>query len=575
MTHGAFGDETPWLAVVHGIKILRRLTNTAEAKPLQTAKNQTVMLGATGTSPALVRHARLSTDAEYVDGLRADESIKIAGLVRSIRKQKNVTFARIGDGSTLANVQAVFPGPQLAKDITNGAYVALVGKWIRSKGAGQSHELQVEKIETLGDGNTSENPIQKQSMSTDFLRTVPHLRMRTAFHSLVNRTRSHLISAITSHFCNRPDPVYQVLPPLITSSDCEGAGEAFTIAPQSHEQLPGTTPNTSKGQEKLYFREPKYLTVSSQLHLEAHAAEQGDVFAFSPTFRAEESDTPRHLSEFYMLEVEHRHVSFQELLSRVRSLVACLAQSLQEHRTGKELVEYYSDQKHRPTDGDFVDLQARWDRLDGRWHEVDYTSAMNALTKAYESSGGNLFVHRPQWKQGLQLEHERWIVDNLAEGRPVFVTHYPKDLKPFYMLPSSAMTPPPQDTTQSDSSEGDTVACFDLLLPFGYCEVVGGSLREHRLEHLIQSMRQKGLIKRRTEVLPNGGDNGNGNGYYPFLETGETLGNMKWYADLRRYGSSPHGGYGLGFDRLLAYMTGVSNLREVVPFPRTWGRADC
>ncbi|KIW28403.1 uncharacterized protein PV07_08071 [Cladophialophora immunda] len=523
--------------------------------------------GATETSPALIRHARLSSDADYVDGQRADESIKIAGLVRSIRKQKNVAFARIGDGSTLANVQAVFPDPLLAKDVTNGAYVALVGKWIRSKGAGQSHELQVEKIETLGDGNTSENPIQKQSMSTDFLRTVPHLRMRTAFHSLVNRTRSQLISAITSHFSNRPDPVYQVLPPLITSSDCEGAGEAFTIAPQSHEQLPETTPSTSKGQEKLYFREPKYLTVSSQLHLEAHAAEQGDVFAFSPTFRAEESDTPRHLSEFYMLEVEHRHVSFEELLSRVQSLVAYLAQSLQEHRTGKELLEYYSDQKHRPTDADFVDLQARWDRLTGRWHEVDYASAMDALVKAHESSDGKLFVYRPQWKQGLQLEHERWIVDNLAEGKPVFVTHYPKDVKPFYMLPSSAMTPQ-QDVAQSEAS-GDTVACFDLLLPFGYCEVVGGSLREHRLEHLIRSMRQKGLIKR-AEM--SNGDNGNG---YPFLDKGESLGNMRWYADLRRFGSSPHGGYGMGFDRLLAYMTGVNNLREVVPFPRTWGRADC
>ncbi|KIW74902.1 hypothetical protein Z517_11672 [Fonsecaea pedrosoi CBS 271.37] len=522
---------------------------------------------ATETPPALVRHARLSNDAEYVNGLRGDESVKIAGLVRSIRKQKKVAFARIGDGSTLANVQAVFPDPQLAKDITNGAYVALVGKWVPSKGAGQSHELQVEEIETLGDGNTSDNPIQKQSMSTDFLRTVPHLRMRTAFHSLVNRTRSQLISAIASHFSNQPDPVYQVLPPLITSSDCEGAGEAFTITPQSHEQLPGTTPNTSKGQEKLYFREPKYLTVSSQLHLEAHAAEQGDVFAFSPTFRAEESDTPRHLSEFYMLEVEHRHVSFQELLSRVQSLVAYLTQSLQEHRTGKELVEYYSDQKHRPTDADFVDLPARWARLTGRWHQVDYTSAMEALIKAHESSDGTLFVHRPQWKQGLQLEHERWIVDNLAEGRPVFVTHYPKEVKPFYMLPSSATTPL-QGGTQSES-DGDTVACFDLLLPFGYCEVVGGSLREHRLEHLIQSMRQKGLIKR-TEI--SNGDNGNG---YPFLEKGETLGNMRWYADLRRFGSSPHGGYGLGFDRLLAYMTGVNNLREVVPFPRTWGRADC
>src|ERR1700761_660859 len=165
-------------------------------------------------------------------------------------------------------------------------------------------------------------------MSTDFLRTVPHLRMRTAFHSLANRTRSHLISSITSFFSSAQSPVYQVLPPLITSSDCEGAGEAFTISPQSHGQTPGTSEGASKEQQRLYFREPKYLTVSSQLHLEAHAAEQGDVFAFSPTFRAEESDTPRHLSEFYMLEAEYRDVGFEDLLDRVQRLFAFLAQSL-------------------------------------------------------------------------------------------------------------------------------------------------------------------------------------------------------------------------------------------------------
>ncbi|KAJ9611677.1 asparaginyl-tRNA synthetase [Cladophialophora chaetospira] len=396
--------------------------------------------------------------------------------------------------------------------------------------------------------------------------------MRTSFHSLVNRTRSQLITSINFFFARSRKQVYQVLPPLITSSDCEGAGEAFTISPQSHGQTPGTDLASPKEQQKLYFREPKYLTVSSQLHLEAHSAELGDVFAFSPTFRAEESDTPRHLSEFYMLEAEYRNVSLAGVMVRVENLVKHLVRSVQDHRTGKELLEYYSDQKHRSTDAEFVDLEIRWKRLASHWDIIDYTTAMNALVKAHESSNGELFATRPQWGHGLQLEHERWIVVNLADGKPVFVTHYPKAVKPFYMLPSSAAVA--KEGADYDPTQ-ETVACFDLLLPFGYCETVGGSLREHRLGPLIQSMREKGLLK---HAEPTNGGNGNGNdngSSYPFLQPGESLGNLKWYADLRRFGSSPHGGYGLGFDRLVAYMTGVSNLREVVPFPRSWGRADC
>lgn len=421
-------------------------------------------------------------------------------------------------------------------------------------------------------------------MSVDFLRSVPHLRIRTSFQALLVRTRSHLVSAIASHFHHALDPVYQVQPPLITSSDCEGAGEVFTIAPRSHEKGPGTSSSTSKEQERLYFRDPKYLTVSSQLHLEAYAAELGDVFAFSPTFRAEESDTTRHLSEFYMLEAEHREITFTDLLAKVRDLVTDLTQSLRNHRTGKELLAYYADQKHRATDAEFTDLEDRWDRLAGQWHTVEYSSAMSALKEAHDSSGGKLFASPPQWHHGLQLEHERWIVENLAQGRPVFVTHYPKAIKPFYMLPSSVEEQGSAEAATPAAIPADrqeTAACFDLLLPFGYCEVVGGSLREHRLEKLVQSMREKGLlIKTKTESSTNGNGNGTGNGNgngdtYPFLNPGESLGTLRWYVDLRRFGSSPHGGYGLGFDRLLAYLTGVSNVRDVVGFPRTWGRADC
>ncbi|KAI1620799.1 asparaginyl-tRNA synthetase [Exophiala viscosa] len=524
------------------------------------------------TGPAsapIVQHASLLDSGSKFEPGQNHKSVQITGLVRSVRKQKKIAFARIADGSTLASVQAVFPDPSLAKDISNGSYVALVGQWIPSQGAGQTHELQVGTIEAVGESNPLENPIQKQSMTADFLRSIPHLRMRTAFQSLLVRARSRLSSAITSHFHDRPSPVYQIHPPLITSSDCEGAGEVFTIAPRSKEQAPGTTANTTKEQERLYFRDAKYLTVSSQLHLEAYAAELGDVFAFSPTFRAEESDTPRHLAEFYMLEAEHREVALEDLLDKVRALIVDLTEALRSHRTGEELLQYYTDQKHRPSDIEAMDLEERWNRLTGPWHTVDYTSAIKALSEAHESSGGKLFATRPQWEEGLQLEHERWIVENLAEGKPVFVTHYPKVIKPFYMLPSSFQRSNQLSGLSEDgefAGDRETVACFDLLLPFGYCEVVGGSLREHRLENLIHNMREKGLLKTVEQ------SNGNA---YPFLHPEESLGSLRWYADLRRFGSSPHGGYGLGFDRLLAYLTGVSNVRDVVGFPRTWGRADC
>ncbi|KAL2425323.1 Asparagine-tRNA ligase, mitochondrial [Exophiala dermatitidis] len=546
-------------------KCLSRLRHVPHSRSIRLLHEDRSKSAAVSPVPPSVRYAQLLNNP----GKHETHQIKITGLVRSVRKQKKVAFARIADGSTLATVQAVFPDPALAKDITNGAYVALTGNWIRSAGAGQTHELQVQSIDSLGESNPLENPIQKQSMSVDFLRSIPHLRIRTSFQSLVARTRSHLTYAISSHFHNPTEPVYQVHPPLITSSDCEGAGEVFTIAPRSKERVPGSNPNAPKDEERLYFRDPKYLTVSSQLHLEAYAAELGDVFAFSPTFRAEESDTPRHLAEFYMLEAEHRDIDLEGLLAKVRALIVDLVESLRAHRTGRELVEYYTDHKHRAQDIDAVDLHERWDRLSGPWRTVDYTTAVKALGEAHESSGGKLFATPPRWDQGLQLEHERWIVENIGNGSPIFVTHYPKDIKPFYMLPSS-MSPSNQDpgkvqsTSSPDSRE--TVACFDLLLPYGYCEVVGGSLREHRLEPLIQAMRENGLVKK---VDPPNSDP------YPFLEPGESLGSMKWYADLRRFGSSPHGGYGLGFDRLLAYLTGVSNVREVVGFPRTWGRADC
>ncbi|RMZ81330.1 hypothetical protein DV738_g2307, partial [Chaetothyriales sp. CBS 135597] len=470
--------------------------------------------------------------------------VTISGLVRSVRKQKRVAFAHIQDGTTYEPIQAILD-PQLAANITNGAYVELSGRWERSQGKGQAYELQVEQVNSIGESNADENPIQKQSMATDYLRTIPHLRIRTPFQSILARVRSHLIHSSADFFDGLSPPAVQVQPPLITSSDCEGAGEVFTLQ---------------------FFREPKYLTVSSQLHLEAWSAELGNVWALSPTFRAEESDTSRHLAEFYMLEAEFRGTGGLGSVTRIaEQLIRSLTLSLANHPTGAELLSLYADRKHRPSDSECPDLEDRWSRLTGdSFLQVSYTDAIRELSQAAASSTST--ITPPSWQAGLALEHERWLVDNLGRGRPIIVTDYPKIQKPFYMLPSNL------DTDHETEAETETVACFDILLPHGYAEVCGGSLREHRLPQLINAMREKKLLLSSSSPEEQAGSSSTP---YPYLQPGESLGSLQWYADLRRFGTSPHGGFGLGFDRLLAYLSGAASVRDVVGFPRYWGRADC
>jgi asparaginyl-tRNA synthetase len=493
----------------------------------------------------------------------SEHEIRVVGLVQSIRKQKKAAFAQISDGSTLALLQAVL-SPEDAAGITNGAFVSLMGVWQKSLGKGQSHELQVRRVEAIGASDPEQNPIQKQYQTREYLRSVPHLRLRVPFHSLVARARSTLIGILIEQFMQN---AVQVHPPIITSSDCEGAGEVFTISPQT---APSSTP--AEKEASPYFRESKYLTVSSQLHLEAYAAELGPVFALSPTFRAEESDTPRHLSEFYMLEAEYRSVQrLQYLLLLVSRRLSSVVKTFQETLAAKELLHYYADHK-TPGSDDVIDLNSRWTKLmtgHESYRQIWHSNAVRLLLDADTASHGTLFKTTPSYTTGLQLEHERWIVENVGEGLPVFVTHYPKSAKPFYMLPSNAQSSSPQEYSVSGV---ETVACFDLLLPYNYGEVAGGSLREHRLEELIASMRERGMLKARG---PTNSKKPKDSQLYPFLQPDEDLGNMRWYADLRRFGSSPHGGFGLGFDRLLAYLVGVSNVRDVVAFPRTFGRADC
>lgn len=324
----------------------------------------------------------------------------------------------------------------------------------------------------------------------------------------------------------------------------------FTVAPEAPSTtVPGPS-NRKIEQEELFFGSPKYLTVSSQLHLEALAQSVNKVWTLSPTFRAEKSDTARHLSEFYMLEAELAFVNdLTDVMDVVEDLLRTVATELQSSVVGQELLEARA--RDQDTDATSVSqsvLAQRWRGLiEGPWPRITYDAAIQHLKDAV-AQGNAEFEFAPGHEDGLQTEHERYLAEGVGCGGPVFVTDYPRNIKPFYMAPSTV--------SKAESQAASTVACFDLLVP-EICELVGGSLREHRLSELLKSMEDHGLSVA-TDTVSDTSD-----------------GSLQWYADLRRYGSVPHGGFGLGFDRLLCYLSGVSNIRDVVSFPRWHKRCDC
>jgi len=386
------------------------------------------------------------------------------------------------------------------------------------------------------------DPVQKKYQSPAHFRTIPHLRSRTPHHSLLLRLRSHVIATLTTFFA-REDFV-QTHTPVITSSDCEGAGEVFTVSSDSSkvsEQQPQDGKPTAV---EHFFKDPKYLTVSAQLHLEALAQGVGKVWTLSPTFRAEKSDTPRHLSEFYMLEAEMTfvdHVTY--VMDMAEKMLRAVAEALIESPISEELLQSVAvktagrNSEAHITDIKPAELKHRWECMTRpNWPRITYQEAITKLQQNVQCKDVK-FTVSPTYEGGLETEHERFLAEKVGRGMPVFVTHYPRSQKPFYMSPSV-------------TDGKDTAECFDLLVP-ELCELVGGSMREHRSEELVQKMREQGLLKEGEDPESN---------------------NLQWYIDLRRYGSVPHGGFGLGFDRLICYLSGVNNIRDVVAFPRWYGR---
>ena len=445
------------------------------------------------------------------DALNSKNSIQelsVKGWVRTRRDSKGFSFISINDGSCLANIQAVvdegIPGYENIQDATTGASIIVTGELIESPGKGQSWEIKANKIVVTGLSDES-YPLQKKGHTPEFLRQIAHLRPRSNLFGCVFRTRSRLAYAIHNFFQEKGF-VY-IHTPIITASDCEGAGEMFKVT---------TLDGDEKAAENDFFGKPTFLTVSGQLEVEAFACSLSNVYTFGPTFRAENSNTTRHASEFWMIEPEMAYCDLIGDMDLAEEMIQYLI---------KDIIKNCSEDLGLFSK--FVDKELL-NRLnsvsENNFERISYTDAIKILKDSKES-----FEHPIEWGVNLQTEHERFLTEQHVKG-PVTVFDYPKSIKPFYMRAND---------------DGKTSAAMDLLVP-GIGEIIGGSQREERLDVLLQNMENHKISKE---------------DYY-------------WYSDLRKYGTVPHSGFGLGFERMLMFVTGVGNIRDVIPFPRTPENAD-
>jgi len=439
--------------------------------------------------------------------------VKAAGWVRTRRDSKGgFSFLEINDGSCLANLQVIAPAalPNYADEILRlhpGASVAVEGTLETSEGSGQTVELKASAVRVLGFSEPLSYPLGKQKINFDRLRELPHLRARTNSFGAVARVRSVLAQEVHRFFRER-DFLY-VHTPIITASDCEGAGAMFQVTTLDPHQPPRKT-DGSVDYDQDFFGRRTALTVSGQLEGETYACALGDIYTFGPTFRAENSNTRRHLSEFWMIEPEMAFADLNDDAELAEAFLRHLFKGVLA-QCGADL--RFFDQRVLPG------VVARLERLaEAPFGRVSYTDAVALLEKS-----GKTFEFAPFWGMDMQSEHERYLAEEVFKG-PVVVTDYPQAIKAFYMR---------------RNADGKTVAAMDVLLP-EVGEIIGGSQREERLDVLVAAMRAGGL---------NPGD------YGPYL-------------DLRRYGSVPHAGFGLGFERLVQFCTGMHNIRDVIPYPR-------
>ena len=450
------------------------------------------------------------------DALSAKESVSdilVKGWVRTKRDNKGFSFLEINDGSCLKNIQAIIDHtPEIEAElekVSTGASVSVGGELVESPGKGQKWEVRGTSIELLGAADPETFPLQKKRHSDEFLRTIAHLRPRTNKFGAMFRIRSELSYAIHKFF--RDKGFFYVHTPIITGSDCEGAGEMFRVTSLDHDALSKLKKEDQGTRD--FFGQESHLTVSGQLSAEMYALSLGQVYTFGPTFRAEKSNTPRHAAEFWMVEPEVAFADLNDNMDLGEEMVKYLIRHILEKCADD--IELFAK---------FVDktlMDTLRNTLDNEFERISYTDAVELLQRCKKAKK---FEFWPEYGEDLQTEHERYLTEKHFK-KPVIVYDYPKEIKPFYMRVND---------------DNKTVAAMDLLVP-RIGELVGGSQREERLDVLESRI----------------------------AETGMESEDYWWYLDSRRFGTAPHAGFGMGFERMLMLLTGVTNIRDVIPFPRT------
>jgi len=446
-------------------------------------------------------------------------TVVVKGWVRTKRETKGTVFLELNDGSCFRNVQCVYDAAALDANSRNaleragtGAAVAATGSLIPSPAAGQSLEIKASALELIGEAPPESYPLQKKQHSFEFLREIAHLRPRTNTFGAVARVRNRMAFAAHSFFQERG--FQYIHTPIITASDAEGAGEMFQVTTLDLDAIAkgGKPVDYSKD----FFGKRSYLSVSGQLNVEAYCMALGSVYTFGPTFRAENSNTTRHLAEFWMIEPEIAFAELPEDMALAEDFLKHLLSSALDE-CGEDL-EFF-DKRIQP--GLRESLEAV---RSSKFAHMSYTDAVTELEKRKDG-----FEFKPFWGCDLQTEHERFLTEQVVKG-PLIVTDYPKELKAFYMRAND---------------DGRTVRAMDVLVP-RIGEIIGGSEREYRYDALVAAIKSKGL-----DPAAYG-----------------------WYLDLRRYGTAPHSGFGLGFERLVRWVTGMENIRDVIPFPRAVKQAE-
>ncbi len=463
------------------------------------------------------------------------ERITSMGWVRTKRESKNVVFIALNDGSTVRNLQIVAdPGKisdNVLKKINTGTSLSVTGTLEASLGKGQAIELKAEEIEVLGEANPKEYPLQPKRHSLEFLREIAHLRPRTNTFGAVYRIRHAMIFAVHNFFNERG--FLNMHTPIITGSDAEGAGEMFLVTTLDFNDYPKTDegkPDYSKD----FFGRQTNLTVSGQLEAELGALALSDVYTFGPTFRAENSNTSRHLAEFWMIEPEMAFYDLSDNMDLAEEFLKYLIGYVLEHChedlefLDKRLQDEEKNKKKEER-SDMTLLERLQFVLEHDFERISYTEAIDILKNSKPNKKKRFQYVIEAWGADLQSEHERYLVEKHFK-RPVILYDYPKEIKAFYMR-------------QND--DGKTVRAMDILFP-GIGEIVGGSQREERYDRLLNRIRELNLDEK----------------------------NFWWYLDTRRFGSVPHSGFGLGFERFMVFVTGLGNIRDVIPFPRTPGNAE-